>query len=52
LFGGDYIAAIDMMALEDWTISDNVFGTSEDATAAGGRGLRLGPFPGVGWNEI
>jgi hypothetical protein len=25
LFGGDYIAAIDMMALEDWTISDNVF---------------------------
>jgi hypothetical protein len=25
LFGGDYIAAIDMMALEDWTISDNFF---------------------------
>lgn len=25
LFGGDYIAAIDMMALQDWTISDNVF---------------------------
>ncbi len=25
LFGGDYIAAIDMMALEDWTISDNIF---------------------------
>ena len=25
LFGGDYIGAIDMMALEDWTISDNVF---------------------------
>ncbi len=25
LFGGDYIAAIDMMALEDWTFSDNVF---------------------------
>ena len=25
LFGGDYIAGIDMMALEDWTISDNVF---------------------------
>ena len=25
LFGGDYIAAIDMMALEDWTLSDNVF---------------------------
>ena len=25
LFGGDYISAIDMMALEDWTISDNVF---------------------------
>jgi hypothetical protein len=24
-FGGDYIAAIDMMALDDWTISDNVF---------------------------
>jgi hypothetical protein len=25
LFGGDYIAAIDMMALDDWTFSDNVF---------------------------
>jgi hypothetical protein len=25
LFDGDYIAAIDMMALDDWTISDNVF---------------------------
>ncbi len=25
LFGGDYIAAIDMMALEDWTFSDNSF---------------------------
>jgi len=25
LFGGDYISAIDMMALEDWTISDNIF---------------------------
>jgi hypothetical protein len=25
LFGGDYISAIDMMALEDWTVSDNVF---------------------------
>jgi len=25
LFGGDYIAAIDMMALENWTISDNIF---------------------------
>jgi len=25
LFGGDYIAAIDMMALEDWTFSDNCF---------------------------
>jgi hypothetical protein len=25
LFGGDYISAIDMMALEDWTFSDNVF---------------------------
>ena len=25
LFGGDYIAAIDMMALEDWTFSDNGF---------------------------
>ena len=24
-FGGDYIAAIDMMALEGWTFSDNVF---------------------------
>jgi hypothetical protein len=25
LFGGDYIGAIDMMALEDWTFSRNVF---------------------------
>jgi hypothetical protein len=25
LFGGDYIAGIDMMALDDWTFSDNVF---------------------------
>ena len=25
LFGGDYIAAIDMMALEDWTFGDNIF---------------------------
>src|SRR5881394_1091008 len=25
LFGGDYISAIDMMALEDWTFSDNSF---------------------------
>lgn len=25
LFGGDYIAAIDMMALDGWTFSDNVF---------------------------
>jgi hypothetical protein len=25
LFGGDYIAAIDMMALEDWTFSENTF---------------------------
>ncbi len=25
LFGGDYISAIDMMALEDWTFSANVF---------------------------
>lgn len=25
LFKGDYISAIDMMALEDWTFSDNIF---------------------------
>ncbi len=25
LFGGDYIAAIDMMALDDWAFRDNVF---------------------------
>ncbi len=25
LFGGDYITAIDMMSLDGWTISDNVF---------------------------
>jgi lysophospholipase L1-like esterase len=25
LFGGDYIAAIDMMALRDWSFTDNIF---------------------------
>jgi len=25
LYGGDYVAGIDMMALEDWTFSDNTF---------------------------
>ena len=25
LFGGDYISAVDMMALDDWTFSDNCF---------------------------
>jgi hypothetical protein len=25
LFGGDYISAVDMMALEDWIFSDNIF---------------------------
>jgi hypothetical protein len=25
IYGGDYISAIDMMALEDWTFSDNFF---------------------------
>ena len=38
LFGGDYISAIDMMALEDWTFSDNLFrnirGRSGGARAA------------------
>jgi Right handed beta helix region len=38
LFGGDYISAIDMMAIEDWTFSDNLFrnirGRSGGARAA------------------
>jgi len=38
LYGGNYISAIDMMALEDWTISDNSFrnikGQSGGARAA------------------
>jgi hypothetical protein len=38
LYGGDYISAIDMMALEDWTFSDNVFrnikGRNEGGRAA------------------
>jgi hypothetical protein len=39
LFGGDYIAAIDMMALEDWTFSDNVFRNIKGRN--GGGGLRI-----------
>jgi hypothetical protein len=35
LFGGDYIAAIDMMALEDWTFSDNVFRNIQGRTGGG-----------------
>ncbi len=35
LFGGDYIAAIDMMALEDWTFSDNVFRNIRGRTGGG-----------------
>jgi hypothetical protein len=38
LFNGNYITAIDLMALEDWTISDNVFrnikGRTGEARAA------------------
>jgi hypothetical protein len=36
LFGGDYISAIDMMALEDWTFSDNAFRNIR-GRAGGGR---------------
>jgi hypothetical protein len=35
LFGGDYIAAIDMMALEDWTFSDNSFEGIKGRTGGG-----------------
>lgn len=35
LFGGDYIGAIDMMALEDWTFSDNVFRNVRGRNGAG-----------------
>jgi hypothetical protein len=35
LFGGDYIAAIDMMALDDWTFSDNVFRNIKGRTGGG-----------------
>ncbi len=37
LFGGDYISAIDMMYLKDWTFSDNVFYNIRGANG-GGRG--------------
>lgn len=37
LFGGDYITAIDMMALEDWTFADNVFRNIKGRNG-GGRG--------------
>jgi hypothetical protein len=35
LYGGNYIAAIDMMALEDWTFSDNVFRDIKGRTGGG-----------------
>jgi hypothetical protein len=35
LYGGDYIAAIDMMALEDWVFSDNVFRNVKGRTGGG-----------------
>lgn len=35
LYEGNYIAAIDMMALEDWTISDNVFRNVRGRTGGG-----------------
>jgi hypothetical protein len=35
LYGGNYIAAIDMMALEDWTFSDNVFRNIQGRTGGG-----------------
>lgn len=35
LFDGNYIAAIDMMALEDWTFSDNVFRNIKGRTGGG-----------------
>jgi len=34
-FGGDYISAIDMMSLEDWTISDNTFANIKGARGGG-----------------
>jgi hypothetical protein len=35
LFNGDYISAIDMMALEDWTFSDNSFRTIQGRNGGG-----------------
>ncbi|HKS37703.1 MAG TPA: right-handed parallel beta-helix repeat-containing protein, partial [Verrucomicrobiae bacterium] len=35
LYGGNYISAIDMMALDDWTISDNVFRNIKGHTGGG-----------------
>ena len=35
LYGGDYISAIDMMALEDWTFSDNIFQNINGRTGGG-----------------
>ncbi|HEY0550322.1 MAG TPA: right-handed parallel beta-helix repeat-containing protein [Verrucomicrobiae bacterium] len=35
LYGGNYIAAIDMMALEDWTFSDNAFRNIQGRTGGG-----------------
>ena len=35
LFGGNYISAIDMMALEDWTFSDNFFRNIKGRTGSG-----------------
>ena len=35
LYGGNYISAIDMMALDGWTISDNVFKNIKGCTGGG-----------------
>jgi hypothetical protein len=37
LYGGDYIAAIDMMALDGWTFSDNVFRDIKGRNGGGSR---------------
>jgi hypothetical protein len=53
LFGGDYISAIDMMALESWTFSDNVFKNIKGRNGGGRAAIFVWCDPRISWwNEI
>ena len=48
---GDYIGAIDMMALENWTFSDNVFRNIKGVTGAAGRQFLFGSGRAMFWQS-